>query len=1368
MNATETRSNIIEKLALCAGGNLASGAVELLGALGYRSDKTAPLQPNSAGELLARYGQGKNFNADKALIDQWQSVDLLFQITDEEISAGGQLAFAATGEAFNNQIIQSYLFFAIELEPRLKPYTRTELSQITREVNKLFFMPALILFRHGENLTFAIIDRRLSKKNAEKDVLQKVTLIKDIRAGFPHRAHVEILFDLSLQRLHQVHGFRDFVELHAAWRKTLDASALNNRFYKELADWYFWAVGQVRFPDPPLVDGKPLMSDEQNRATNVIRLITRLMFCWFIKEKGSATKKLVPEPLFDEKLLRGEILRDWQDDDSSFYKAILQNLFFATLNTEMNDPKRPRRFQAEAFQGKNKDREIPNVYRYKAMFQDPDAALALFRDIPFLNGGLFECLDIEEDPEKGIPRQLIDGFSSGKNNPLHVPNFLFFADAHEVDLSGADAYNDSKKKNVSVRGLIGILKSYKFTVEENTPIEEEIALDPELLGQVFENLLAAFVEETKVTARKQTGSFYTPRGVVEYMVDESLVAAFTPKLEGIAGHSQNQNIADELRALLSYQETQEGAGTGKRHAFSDEESAVLIEAIDELQVLDPACGSGAFPMGLLHKLVLILGKLDPENRRWKEQQLQRAQRDLKRAQDMEDETLRDKAVPDAKARIEEIRASFENPNHELDYLRKLYLIENSIYGVDFQPIAMQIAKLRFFISLVIDQQIDDSAPNRGIRPLPNLETKFVAANSLMSVPRPAQAKLRNLEIDEKLAELKRVRERHFLARGRDTKRKCREDDKRLREELAALLEQEEWDKEVAQQLAHWNPYDQNQAAPFFDAWWMFGLESGFDIVIANPPYVRQEQIKEHKPAFEARYSSYTGMADLYVYFYESAFRALQDGGVLCFISSNKYFRAGYGAKLRALLAKHGRVLQLIDFGDAPVFTAIAYPSILLARRHSAPPAVSQSKGKSAKTNGKSNGKSNAQSDDLSALNNHTFRALPWQEGPTIEEFPAIFRENSFEMPQSELAAEDGWRLEPPEVLALLKTLRGRGTRLGDYVKGRFYYGIKTGLQKAFVVDRETRDRLIAEDASSAELLKPFLRGRDVKRWKAEPQDLWLIFTRQGTQISDYPAIENYLSDFKEELMPGVSGGRKAGSYEWFEIQDNIAYWQEFEEPKIILGRFMNKATFAFDDEGFYHNDALYMIAGATKYVVAVLNSSTSWWFLTQTCTDLQNEYLQAYRENLFQIPIPHATPAQQGAIETLVDYILWLKSAEQTAQQTANTRDPLMLAFWEQLIDALVYELFLPDELHAAGKKFFDLLQDAQLPRLNEIEDDKLQTLRAHFERLFEREHPLRQAVFFLDSVESVRLIEGKNQEPVSSSGSSSSSSSSHAAEGLA
>ena len=230
-----------------------------------------------------------------------------------------------------------------------------------------------------------------------------------------------------------------------------------------------------------------------------------------------------------------------------------------------------------------------------------------------------------------------------------------------------------------------------------------------------------------------------------------------------------------------------------------------------------------------------------------------------------------------------------------------HLIENCIYGVDIQPIATQIAKLRFFISLIVEQEVDNTRENRGVRPLPNLETKFVAANTLLDVEKPAQLLLRNPEVDHKEKALEEVRRRHFTARTPRTKDRYRNRDAELRAEISALLQSDGFPSETTEKIANWDPYNQNATADFFDPEWMFGITDGFDVVIGNPPYVRQEKIKALKPILKKRYTCYTGAADLYVYFYERGLQLLNANGTHTFICSNSWLDVNYGAPLQKYL-----------------------------------------------------------------------------------------------------------------------------------------------------------------------------------------------------------------------------------------------------------------------------------------------------------------------------------------------------------------------------------------------------------------------------------------------------------------------------------
>ncbi|MGB4346556.1 MAG: hypothetical protein WBJ21_09190, partial [Burkholderiaceae bacterium] len=823
----------------------------LLNALGYSSEKSVDF--GTTAETLL--GNIEQFNPVLGPIDRtkvqaqrWMECSFLFQLTDDEIPslARTQIALQGQAEVAKNRI-ESFVFLAIELKE--DHWSRSELANIVRELNRRFPMPAIVIFRHGRLLSLAMVSRRENKRDASLDVIEtRITLIKDVRLENPHTAHIHILEGLNITRLLE-RSPANFTNLYEAWKGALSIQELNKDFYRELINWYFWAVKTVRFPPN---HGE---TTETRNATGVIRLLTRLIFIWFIKERN-----LVSQNLFELEKLNTllKVSPAQAPEESHYYKAILQNLFFATLNTHMGEKRR--------FRGKNKSSGqdshfcIHNIYRYEDLFQSPEQALAQFKDVPFLNGGLFECLDRPVELQGRIVCHRVDGFSDRPDNSIYIPNKLFFADEFSLDLNEVFA---TKGKAYKTKGLIHILNSYKFTVDENTPVEEEVALDPELLGKVFENLLASYNPETSTTARKQTGSFYTPRAIVDYMVDGSLLNHLAKAL-GPQTDTPSPEIHTRLQSLLSYSDAPV--------QFAATETASLIAAIDSIKVLDPACGSGAFPMGMLLKLVHVLSKLDPGNREWKTRQVNRVERLINDAEAIEDGGLRERVLADLRVQRNDIEDAFER--NELDYGRKLYLIENCIYGADIQPIAVQIAKLRFFISLIVNETIDSGRPNRGIRPLPNLETKFVAANSLIDIERPQQAILstHDQEIGAIERALKRVRERHFHARTQETKDRCRTEDKALRANLGALLVQDGFLPSVAANLSKWDPYDQSEAAPFFDPKWMFELDDGFDIVIGNPPYLRVQGLQQTQPDFvplyRERFQSAKGSFDIYALFVE--------------------------------------------------------------------------------------------------------------------------------------------------------------------------------------------------------------------------------------------------------------------------------------------------------------------------------------------------------------------------------------------------------------------------------------------------------------------------------------------------------------------
>lgn len=1342
------REQLAAALAAFATRPLPDAAAAFFSLLGYGSRRQMRFPSRTA--FLAQFASGQTDFATRfpALVASGAAPVFLQQLTGDEISgsSSGQLDLLASDTADLRQI-DSYLFLAFPLPS--SAYTQTELSALARSLNALFAQPVLVLFLHGQHVSLAITYRRRSKTDPTRDVTdRKVTFIRGIAVARPHPGHLAILEDFSLPAIARARqrDIRTFTDLDDAWRDSISTELLTKRFYREVANWYFWARGQARFPkDAPLdAEGKP--------ALPLIRLLTRLLFCWFLREKTNPAtgETLLPDELFDEPRIR-ELLHDASPAAGTYYLAILQNLFFATLNTRMDPPTGPttRRFVEETDRHESDDHMVHHFWRHAKLLRDGAAFERLFRRIPFLNGGLFECLDerVKRGRSTFTTEVRIDGFSELARNQPHLPNFLFFGPTQrDVDLSAA--YGDSGRSHETVRPLLEIFRHYKFTLTENTPLDEEVALDPDLLGHVFENLLAAFNPETGTIARKATGSFYTPDIVVDWMVDQALLVHLEEQL--LAAIPTAPEVTDRLRDLLAWKEE-------LGHTFSDPEVDALIDAIHILRALDPACGSGAFPMGLLQKLVMVLRKLDPGNQRWRARNLADA------------EAI--SSAPAREAALVAIERAFAHDND--DYGRKLYLIERCLFGVDIQPIATQIAKLRFFLSLVVDQAIDPREDNYGILPLPNLETKLVAANTLLDLQR-GQLDLDMHGTQEKQDKLERVRHEYFTARSYQQKKELKARDAALREELAdALAASGECSAADARRLADWNPYNQNASAPFFDPGWMFGLSrqrgfNGFDLVIGNPPYVRQEELKAMlvtdsrgrerplKEALKENYACYTGTADLYVYFFERSFRLLRTGGVLSFICSNKFFRSGYGERLRTFFLYATRPRVLLDFGDAPVFTAIAYPSILVAQ-------------KTRHIGGPTGLPKEALKEVQLPPPEWQARVLNWSPGARIGEFPEIFEERSSPLAQRELKRE-GWKFSGVGNLRLLAKLRSTGTTLDEFVEGRFYNGVKTGLNEAFVVDGSTMAELIAGNPECADLFRPYIRGRDLKKWSVSRPDLWLLYIPWHCPLHEdvsiktasskaeaafkkrYPAVYAHLSRFKKEL--GARDRAETGiRYEWYALARSRAEVQsDFEGPKILLGRFMNGPTFAFDLEGCFTNNANSIIAGASQFVVAVLNSTVAWWFLTQTCTDLQNGYLQAHNENLARIPIPPATPAQTQLVERLSEYLIWLHGPE-APSASAAPQAGLMSAYFEQWLNGLVYELFFAEELHARRLYLFDETARLDPPAIATLAKlDRLPALQELFAKAYATTAPLRAQLFTLPSLEVVRLIEGDTAPAVSGS----------------
>ena len=607
---------------------------------------------------------------------------------------------------------------------------------------------------------------------------------------------------------------------------------VNKQFYNEIALAFTKLVGGQR-------DGRTFekelnlygVTDQNKYAEFAVRLIGRIVFCWFLKEKKSENGiPLIPESM---------LALDSVKTSRNYYHDTLEPLFFELLNT--NQPRRKGKFAREE----------------------------IYTQIPYLNGGLFS--PHADDHYKFAPE-----LQTGQYGLVTIPNDWF-------------------------EHFYEILCQYNFTVDENTSYDIELSIDPEMLGRIFENLLAEINPETGENAKKSTGSFYTPRDIVDYMVDSSILE-----------HLKAKTGIDEakLRALISYGKEDDELAT-----FSMPEKKALINALYTVTVLDPACGSGAFPIGMLQKIVYMLQEIDPEANLWF-----------------------DKATENISFLM---RKEFEKKFNagSLDYIRKLTVIQNSIFGVDIQPIAVEIARLRCFLSLVIEEKVYDDEPNRGINPLPNLDFKFIIANTLVTLPHDSDYKkdvyadqMSLFEREDHISQLKAVREEYFSTNDAESKNEL----KLAFSEIQKAMFQEALDNhKIAsaryQALFQWAPFN-NKPTDWFDSEWMFGVKDGFDIVIGNPPYIGFHNVP-NKEYNRSHYYTANGKYDFYVLFIERGLQLSCDGGFLSYICPSYFYKRNYGKNTRAYLLKNTSIRYIADFSDYQVFeSAQTYTCIFGTRK----------------------------------------------------------------------------------------------------------------------------------------------------------------------------------------------------------------------------------------------------------------------------------------------------------------------------------------------------------------------------------------------------------------------------------------------------
>ena len=985
-------------------------------------------------------------------------------------------------------------------------------------------------------------------------------------------------------------------------RSRFSIEVLTKEFYQELSDWYAWAIKIIRFPN----DLNDKMDDDKFNNESAIRLITRLIFVWFLKQRH-----LVPNEFFDERYIADNLIEGFnphamadlfsKSNESKYYKAILQNLFFAMLNSPIT-PEGSNELSERHFRKGRGDYDNNKLMRYEYYFKNPQLFVDLAnKTVPFLNGGLFDCLD-EKDKDL-----YYDGFSDREavKKALIVPDYLFFGEEVGKNIDLSEWYGDKKKKKVSARGIIDILKRYNFTVEENTPFDQEVSLDPELLGKVFENLLASYNPETQTTARKQTGSFYTPREIVQYMVDESLVA----HLKRTVG----DDLEAQYRQLMQY--------TDEAVDLTEEQQKQIIQSLYNCKVLDPACGSGAFPMGMLQQMVHILSRIDPDNTQWKEMM-------LNKAIDETSDAYRTASSDERREIIADIERSFDESVNRPDYARKLYLIENCIYGVDIQPIAIQISKLRFFISLVVDQKSNDNpAENFGIRPLPNLEAKFVAANTLIGLDKKDASLFDSTEIKAKENELKIAKHKIFGAKTVRTKRKYRQIVNDLRLEIAEMLEDcGAVGNAEAQLLASWDMFDQNAYARFFDPEWMFDVKDGFDIVIGNPPYIsapaqisNKQLAKQRKDIIASkRFKSLYQKWDLYIPFIELGMDHIcKHEGLCTMIVPYPLTNQLYAKILRKMIVTSFDMFEIVDLNGTKIFENATVSNCI--------PFIKKSQGY----------KTIISHIDKQKSIRHSF----------VKEYKDLNQDENNYVWNLTQEKRSGSRYPQFNVL-------------GDYCY--VSYGLRLNSDEKTAKGEFVKADLLSETEDSIHCRK-LIEGKDIERYHVKR----FHFVEWNTSRCPTKLVRPTFSEFYDhpKIFCNYLGELACAlDFDNYYIHTHLltgcVLWKDLKgvENKSILSSIKKFSRYSRAEmENLSQKVDL-------RFLLGIMNST----YATVLLRDLRGGDYHIYPEHVRNIPIAPATQEQQRPIINLVDTILVAKSKDPNVDTSSE----------ECQIDRLVYHLY--------------------------------------------------------------------------------------------
>jgi len=904
-----------------------------------------------------------------------------------------------------------------------------------------------------------------------------------------------------------------------------------------------------------------------------------------------------------------------------------------------------------------------------------------------------------------------DIFETTKTRVPYLNGGLF-----ENDLLGTDKIDFPE---TYFNELFDFFEQYNFTIDENSPDEHEVGIDPEMLGHIFENLL----EENK-----DKGAYYTPKEIVQYMCQESLIQYLTTNFDKVSNFVK---VEDDINNFIRNQIPS--------LALMQKDNAVkLNNLLSDIKICDPAIGSGAFPIGLLQEIYKAKLFIYPFTKPTK-------------------------------------------PFNPADVKKKI--IENSIYGVDLDKGAVDIARLRFWLALVVDEEIP--------QPLPNLDYKIMQGNSLLEsfegidlskvgksgpdlkIIEPERDLFGNITENQmkmtytnsettkyiqqlihdyfaekfalKKTEIKKEINQYvhnhidfnlnisqeqlnrFIIEAESNQNELNNQKKNNSQNLKIknlkLIEKYKTDLKNLDTIRTKLHQLQNSIEKPYFLWHLYFKdvfdEGGFDIVIGNPPYIQLQKYGGtlanlyEKEGFE----TFERSGDIYELFYEKGFMILKQNGISTFITSNKWMRAGYGEKLRKFFIDKSNPLKLIDFAGYQVFdNATVDTNIILVQK---------------------NNHKKENSNFLGCFINKEYTKQIKLE--TYFEKNKIILKN---------LNSETWTVSDNKTQLIKQKIEKEGTPLKDW-DINIYYGIKTGLNEAFLIDENTKNELIKKDEKNSKIIKPILRGRNLKKYDYNFANTWLINSHNGLKsknikpinlIKDYSEIYNYLCQF----LPEIEKRQDKGEH-WSNLR-NCAYLNEFEKEKIAWAS-VGETYFTLVPENMLLLDTNYFCVFNTKkinrYILGLLNSKLLIWYLNQLDTAIGSVVYRHYKYNFEQIPIPKLPLNEQKPFEILVEYILYIKDFA--------PKEAVMSSYFEQIINGCVYELYFEESLKAHNKDILQFLQDLQpltfsnwqLATTEELTSNS-QQLKALFNKLYHPEHPVRQRLYYMDSVSEVRIIEGK------------------------